>query len=113
MKAEFESVLVKIGPVSLRLPIHVDRELTAEIAQTVEDKYIEIEEEGGKVNTLHFAIRAAYEFAAELYDLQEKYREEEREYGKAFEHIATQLKEMENKFHIAPLPEENDSPREG
>ena len=67
------------------------------------------------MNTLHFVVQAAFEFAAELHDLQKQYDEEEQEYKKAFEHIASQLKEMQKRYHLpsSHAKEDEDAPLEG
>ncbi|HQN02053.1 MAG TPA: cell division protein ZapA [Candidatus Hydrogenedentes bacterium] len=115
MSPEQETVPVKIGTISLNVPVHRNREVTVEIARRVGKKFSRIEEESGKMNTLNFTVQTAYEFAAELYDLEEQYSEETREFNKALESIASQLKTLEKRYHLVSRHKKKDDeePLEG
>ena len=115
MSPDQETVPVKIGTISLNVPVHLNRDVTVEIACRVGKKFSRIEEESGKMNTLSFAVQTAYEFAADLYDLEEQYREETREFNKALDSIATQHKTLEKRYHLVSRHKKKDDeePLEG
>lgn len=105
MNAEPEQVKVKIRTIPLVLPVHIDMDTTVLLAQQVEDRLKRIEKDSGTVDTQRFAIQAAYEFAAEIYDLKARNEKDERDLVKALEQIATHLKKMEERFQLDMLPE--------
>ncbi len=101
-----EMVRLKIGSISVVLPVHENEEETLKIARRVEARLKKIEEESSTVDTMRFVLQAAYEFAAELHDLEKQYCDDEREFGKALEYIASELDEMEERFHLDEQPDE-------
>jgi hypothetical protein len=103
-----EQVRVKIGAMSLVLPVHIDINTTNKIVQEVEDRLKRIEEESETVDTQRFAVQAAYEFAGMLHDLQNEHREDTRELIKALEQLVTQLKELSRRFHLDISPSDQD-----
>ena len=55
-----------MGGTRVRVPVFVNRETTIEIARRVNARLAEIEKDSDRVDTYHFALRAALSFAAEL-----------------------------------------------
>lgn len=104
MNPPSESVTLKISGLPVSLPVHGDLETTEALALEVEKKMRSIEEEGGPVSTQRFALRAAYEFAAALKDIQEEQEEDNRELIKALEKTAATLKQMVKRYRLGPLP---------
>lgn len=108
MSPEPGKAKVRIGSIPLVLPIHIDLETTGILAQQVEDRLKRIEAESGTVDTQRFAVQAAYELAAELHDLEKRQEQDTRDLVKSLERIATQLRELEKRFHLGPLPREEE-----
>lgn len=102
MSPEPGKAKVRIGSIPVTLPIHIDMETTGILARQVEERLKRIEDESDIIDTQRFAVQAAYEFAAELYDLEEMQEQDTRDLVKALERIATQLRELEKRFHLGP-----------
>lgn len=108
MNPETPKAKIIIKRIPVVLPIHDDLETTSLIAQRVEDRLKRIEKESDTVDTQRFAVQAAYEFAAEMYDLDKQYEDDIHELVKALEHIATQLKDLERRYHIDIMPKDEE-----
>ena len=103
MTVEPDKLRVRIGTLPVVLPVHIDRETTGKIAQQVEDRILRIEEESDTVDTQRFAVQAAYEFAAELHDLEQETRADTNALIKALESVAAQLKQLAERYRLKPM----------
>lgn len=107
MTGEDARCKVRINGMNLVLPVHIDLETTEKLAAELESRLQRIESESGHIDTQRFAIQAAYELAAERYDLEEQYLEESKALIKALEKLTAEFKGLIKRFHLAPPPGTN------
>ncbi len=100
MSREINKASLKINKIPVVLPIHVDLDTTTRLAGQVEERMKRLEKESGTVDTQRFAVQTAYEFAAEMYDLEKRHEQDVHDLVKALEHVASQLKNLEQRYHI-------------
>jgi len=86
-----EVIAVAIGRTKVRMPVIESREFTEAIARRVTERLAEMEEKAERVDTQGFALRAAFEFAAEAALLREEQRDTERDLVRAIDGIADRI----------------------
>ena len=91
-------IKVKLGNAEIQLPLYQDEKTSKQIAQRVTERLKRIEEESDRIDTHAFALRAAFEFAAEAHAIQQEADDDTREIGVALDAIATRLKEIVAEF---------------
>jgi len=67
-----DELTLKIANVSLRVPVCRDHATTQALASAIEERMREIEAASTRIDTTAFALRAAYEFAMDLYLLRQE-----------------------------------------
>lgn len=87
-------VQVTINKSTVEVPLVESVDVTEAIAARVTQMLLEIEGEGGRINTHAFALRAAHTFAAELRMCQEERARETMEVAKTLDRLASQLEEL-------------------
>jgi len=87
-------VSVRLGTVSLNVPVYQDPETSARIAQEVTEKFQEVADRSDVINTLHFALLTAYEFACELDALRREKEADEAEISRRIQRFQTTLKQL-------------------
>lgn len=106
MTSKPDYIKVKVGMVPVLLPVHINREITEKIVQQVEERLERIEKESDTIDTQRFAIQAAYEFAVDLFDLEEQYKADEVDLIKVLQHMSEELRQLIKHYGLAPLPKE-------
>lgn len=71
-----ETVEVEIGRKKMFVPVVVDEATTLRVAERVNDRLEAYEMQGGRIDDLTFALRAAFEFAADFERVSRKRAEE-------------------------------------
>ncbi len=99
-----ETTRLKIANVTVPVPVYVDEKTSQAVARQVSERIKEIEETFGRVDTQGYALRAAYEFAAELHALQRQNDTDTQEVNSALSALATRLQEIANEFQPAEKP---------
>lgn len=97
MKAEPRHT-VRVGRNTLSVPLHRDVETTEQIAAEVTERLERIEAASPIVDTQKFAVRAAYELAAELRAQEEQHQEDTQDLIKALERLVQELKRLVERF---------------
>lgn len=103
-----DNTVVELGHARLLVPIVENEETTRKIAQRVTDRLKGIEGTSERLDTYAFALRAAFEFAAELHAVQEERGEDQRDMTRCLDRILTRITEMTRDFG----PEKNPEPKE-
>ena len=88
------TVPVRLGTVTLDVPVYQDPEASARIAREVTEKFQDVAERSAVVNTLHFALLTAYEFACELDSLRREKTADDLEIGQRLQRLQTALKQL-------------------
>lgn len=91
MDAE-ETIELKIGNRPLRVPICGDEVTTRRIVREVNDRLKQIENEGGRVDTLSFALRVAVSFASDLHRARAEQAQDNKELLVALHEIVESLR---------------------
>jgi len=71
-----ETIEVTVGRTKLHVPVVVDEATTLRVAERVNDRLEAYQMQGGRIDDLTFALRAAFEFAADLERVTRKRAEE-------------------------------------
>lgn len=71
-----ETVEVTIGRIKMHVPMVIDEATTLRVAERVNDRLESYPMQGGKIDDLSFALRAAFEFAADFERVSRKRAEE-------------------------------------
>ena len=82
---------VRLGGVPLKVPVVVDPETTDAIVSYVNDRFRQIETQGGKINTQLYALLTAYQFAVELHMLRRQQEAEDTSLLHALEKLDASL----------------------
>ena len=82
---------VKLGGLSLRVAPFGSPERTQDIVAAVNARLKELEAASPKVNTQAFALQAAYEFACQLAEWQDRLEDEEAQIVGAIAGVAAQV----------------------
>ena len=90
-----EIIDVTIANKRVRVPVCGDPATTEKVAEKVTRRVHQIEEDYGRVNTQEYALRAAFEFAAELEALHSARAEETRALTKRLQQILSRLRDLE------------------
>ena len=67
-----DEVALRIANVPIRVPLCRDLATTKALASAIEERMQEIEANSARIDTTAFALRAAYEFAMDLYLLRQE-----------------------------------------
>jgi hypothetical protein len=95
------TMAVTIANMKVQVPLYVDESTTQSIAERVSERVRAIEGRYGRIDNLGFALRAAFEFAAELNEAEEAAEDDGRELRTALSAIATRLQELRTEFSDA------------
>jgi cell division protein ZapA (FtsZ GTPase activity inhibitor) len=71
-----DTVEVTVGRAKLFVPVVIDEATTQRVAERVNDRLEAYQMQGGRIDDLTFALRAAFEFAADLERVSRKRSEE-------------------------------------
>jgi len=71
-----ETVEIEVGRKKMFVPVVVDEATTLRIAERVNDRLEAYQMQGGRIDDLTFALRAAFEFAADFERVSRKRAEE-------------------------------------
>ena len=82
---------VRIGNSAISVPICSDPAATQTIAKEITQRLQEIEKSSPRIDTQAFALRAAYDFAAEAYELRQRLDAADREFLRALDELNTRL----------------------
>ena len=106
MTSKAATTRVIINKIPVDLPIYLDLKTTHSIAQEIEASMKAFEEEHRFVDTQLFAILTAFEYAVQKHKSEAKQEHDLQALIRELDAIATRLTELEERFHIAPLPDE-------
>ncbi|MBI3119824.1 MAG: cell division protein ZapA, partial [Candidatus Hydrogenedentes bacterium] len=81
------TILVQLGNAKLRIPVFRDEVTTRTLAQQVSERLKKIEGESERIDTQAFALRAAFEFAAEVHELRVAREQDQRDMGVCLDRI--------------------------
>ncbi len=99
-----ERCKLKIGAMTLVVPVHRNLEETRAVAREVEERLAAIEASSSYVDTQRYAVQAAFEFAVEKRLLEERQREEVQDLAKALERLTSRLKSLAANFALDDPP---------
>jgi len=71
-----DTIEITVGRTKLFVPVVVDEATTLRVAERVNDRLDAYQMQGGRIDDLTFALRAAFEFAADLERVSRKRAEE-------------------------------------
>lgn len=92
------TVRTKIANVTLNLPVYRDKQTTLALAEAVSDVVAEMEANADRIDSQAFALRAAFEFAVRLKDLETQNDADLRELLKALDGAASALQGIVETF---------------
>jgi len=95
------TIPVKIANATVQVPVHIDEATTQALAEEVNARIQAIQEGSDRIDTQAFALRAAYELAANLHAENQRQERETKELLVALDAIASRLKQLAAEF--APL----------
>jgi len=93
-----DTIEVTVGRTKLSVPAVVDEATTLRIAERVNDRLEAYQMQGGRIDDLTFALRAAFEFAADLERVSHKRAEEVMRLKQAGEEESDQVAEALDKI---------------
>lgn len=82
---------VTVRNIGLTVPIVDDAKTTLALAEALDARLAEIEEQTGRVDTQLFALLTAFQFAGDLHRLRRERDEEQRELVKLLDQLAERL----------------------
>jgi len=82
---------VRLGGVPIKVPIVVDAETTEGIVAQVNERFKQIESQGGKINTQVYALLTAYQFAVDVFTLRRKMEADESDLIRALDKLNASL----------------------
>lgn len=92
----------KIANVTLRLPIYRDQKHTEELAREVGRLVASMEADAERIDSQAFALRAAYEFAKQLRELEDENAADLKALLKALDGTATALQQLVATYRDEP-----------
>lgn len=84
-------IAVRLGKVTLQVPVVDDEETTREIAASISRRLDEIEKASPRIDTQGFALRVAYEYAAQAHGLAADLEEANRQFLRALGEVNDRL----------------------
>lgn len=85
---------VKIGRITVSVPVHVDEEQTLRLVDRLNRKLAEIEESSTRIDSQAFAIQLAYAFAVEAEEQKAARTEDEHEVIRRLSDFHDRLREI-------------------
>ncbi len=85
---------VKIGRVSLQIPVYGTEDATLRIVHELNERLKRVEAESDRIDTQAFALKVAASFAAEADDLREQADQEKRELLLALHRVSESLRAL-------------------
>lgn len=89
-----EVMKVTIARTTVRVPVIEDEETTLQIVEQVNDRIAGIEAHAPRIDSMAFALQAAFEFAADLHHAKRDHDAENREVTLAMERIVQSLRDI-------------------
>jgi len=93
-----DTIEVTVGRTKLFVPVVVDEATTLRVAERVNDRLNAYQMQGGRIDDLTFALRAAFEFAADFERVSRKRTEEVLRLKQAAEEESDQVAEALDKI---------------
>ena len=87
-------IQTKIANVTLRVPVYRDQKHTLELAQEVGRLVASMESDADRIDSQAFALRAAYEFARQLRELEDENAADLKDLLKTLDSTATALQKL-------------------
>lgn len=97
-----ETIQVRLGGVSLTVPLYQNEEDTQRLAKEINDRLKEIESKATRVDSQAFALRLAYSYALEIELLKKKVRVDQREIEKALDELLNRFKAIVRNQPVSP-----------
>ena len=95
-------IQTKIANVTLRLPVYRDQKHTLELAKDVERLVASMEADADRIDSQAFALRAAYEFARQLRELEDENAADLKDLLKTLDSTATALQKLVATYREEP-----------
>jgi len=95
-------IQTKIANVTLRLPVYRDEIQTVALAKEVERLVASMEAGADRIDSQAFALRAAYEFAKQLRELEDENAADLKELLKTLDGTATALQRLVATYRDEP-----------
>ncbi len=95
-------IQTKIANVTLRLPVYRDQKHTLELAKDVERLVASMEADADRIDSQAFALRAAYEFARQLRELEDENAADLKDLLKTLDSTATALQKLVATYRDEP-----------
>lgn len=93
-----DEVALRIANVPLRVPLCRDIETTRALAGAIEERMREIEAVSTRIDTTAFALRAAYEFAMDLFLLRQEQEATVEEVALALDQVLQRVANIADKI---------------
>ena len=107
-----KTVQVRLGGVTLPVPLHQSEEETLRLAEEMNDRLKAIESSAARVDSQAFALQLAYSYALEVELLKMKLHDEQREIEKALEEVLNRFKVIARNQPVLPDTEPPTTPPE-
>lgn len=91
-------MLVHLGKARIRVPIVGDEATTLRLAEELSARLQQIETESERIDTQAFALRAAFEYAAELHRLRRERDEEQHDLAIVLDRVVSSLQDLRTDF---------------
>ncbi|MCK5862390.1 MAG: cell division protein ZapA [Candidatus Hydrogenedentes bacterium] len=99
---------LKIARIDIDVPIYKDVETTRAIAREVDERIKKVEKETEIIDTQKNAVIAAFDCLVEMRTLITEHEEDIQELAKSLERLTSQMKSLEKRFHLTPLPRDDE-----
>jgi hypothetical protein len=96
-----DRIKVTIARATLEVPIVDDEDTTRKLVEQINDRIAQYEAHAKRIDSVAFALQAAFSFAADLHRAKQLHTEETKEVTLALERLLQTLKEV---LETAPNP---------
>ncbi len=94
---------VKVGRTRIAIPSGIRQDFAEELAERLNKRLAQIEEESQRIDTQGFALQLAFEYALRMHQLSEERQQESAEVARALQQLNEELERL-----LAPRPEQPD-----